>query len=78
MTVKIPTMSIADKLLRKMGKRRALIFPAAAYKKFGPYISVRARKESFLSALLRPQSEELPPGTVDYYSSCEGLGGESF
>ena len=72
MTVKIPPMSIADTILRNLGKRRALIFPVGAYEKYGPYVITRARKESFLKALLRPKSKELPHGAVDYFSFCEG------
>ena len=77
MTVKIPAMSIADRLLRKMGKRRALIFPVGAYEKYGPYVISRVKKEPFLNALLRPKSKQLPPGSVDLFSFCEGLSDRS-
>jgi hypothetical protein len=73
MTIKIPPMSVADRILRNLGKRRALIFPVGAYEKFGPYVIARAKKEHFLKALLRPKSKQLPPGSVDLFSFCEGL-----
>lgn len=77
MTIKIPPVGVADRVLKYLGKRRALIMPAGAYEKRGPYVIARARKECFLKALLRPNSKELPPGAVDYLSFRESLAEES-
>jgi len=54
--------SFADKLLAKMGKKRALWIPSDVYKRFGPYVIVQARKESFWRALLRPKNQAPPKG----------------
>jgi hypothetical protein len=70
-------MSVADRVLKFLGKRRALIMPAGAYEKHGPYVTARAEKEPFLKALLRPNSKELPSGAIDYFSFREGLAEES-
>jgi hypothetical protein len=65
MTIKIPKKSIADKLLKLLGKKRGVYIPAEGYKEFGPYIYSSAKKESFWRALLRPKSAELPKGMID-------------
>ena len=73
MTIKIPPMSVADRILRYLGKRRALILPVGAYEKYGPYVFARAKKEPFLKALLRPRAKEIPPGAIDLFAFCENL-----
>jgi hypothetical protein len=77
MTLRIPSLSVTDRLLRILGKRRALIIPVGAYEKFGPYVIAMAKKEPFLKALLRPKAKALPPGTIDLFSFCEALTEES-
>jgi len=63
MTVKVPEKNMMDKLLATLGKRRAVFIPDLK-KELGPYVNVRARKEPFLQALLRPQNASLPDGWV--------------
>jgi hypothetical protein len=67
MTVRIEPPGLADWVLGLFGKRRALILPRAE-RPFGDYL---ARRESFLSALLRPVSRPLPPGCI-YPGELEG------
>ena len=69
MTIRIPQPNIFDRLLRLIGKKRGVIFPKEPFKKYSPYVSVNAYKESFLKALFRSQSEDLPEGFVDIFSS---------
>jgi hypothetical protein len=60
MTFRIPKENFADKILALMGKKRAVWIPTDVYKKFGPFVIVQARKESFWRALARPKNQELP------------------
>ena len=62
MTFRIPEENFADKILSVLGKKRALWIPEDVYKRFGQYVIVQARKESFWRALFRPQNQELPKG----------------
>jgi len=55
-TIKIPPENIFDKILKLLGKQRAVIFPSGAeeiYKQHGPYVQIKARKENFFKALFR-------------------------
>jgi len=61
MTIRIPKENFADKFLAMMGKKRALWIPTDVYKRYGPYVIVQARKESFWRALARSKNQE-PPG----------------
>jgi len=62
MTFRIPEENIADKLLALMSKERAIWIPEDIYKRFGPYVYVQAKKESFWRALFRPKNEDPPVG----------------
>jgi hypothetical protein len=62
MTIQMPESDLPDKILHLFGKRRAVKIPVDIYKKFGPYVSARAVKESFWRALLRPKGQEPPEG----------------
>lgn len=62
MTYRMPEASTADKILALAGKKRAIHIPGDAYKILGPYVIVRARKESFWRALFRPERKEPPQG----------------
>ena len=56
MTIKIPPENIFDKILKLLGKQRAVIFPSGVeeiYKQHGPYVQIKARKENFLKVLFR-------------------------
>lgn len=59
MTVKIPPENILDKILKLMGKERRVLLPEETdeiYKDKGPYVQIKARRESFLKALMRSKS----------------------
>ena len=62
MTIRIPEETFADKLLAIMGKKRAVWIPADVYKRFGPYVIVQAKRESFWKALARSRNRELSEG----------------
>jgi hypothetical protein len=62
MTIRIPEETFADKLLAVMGKKRAVWIPADVYKRFGPYVIVQAKRESFWKALNRPKNQEPSEG----------------
>ena len=58
MTIRIPEETTTDKILAAIGKKRALWIPPDVYKRFGPYVIIQARKESFWRALTRPKMQE--------------------
>lgn len=66
MTIRIPNPNLADMFLKFLGKKRAVHLPTNLGK-FGPYYQATGIRESFLKALIRPKSEELPEGTVDIF-----------
>ena len=69
MTIKIPELTVADRILKALGKKRGVRVPRSAE----PYSYSRLKKESFWKALLRPAGKDLPPGYVDifYFSGPE-------
>jgi len=62
MTIRIPGNTFEDRILALIGKKRALWIPKNAYRQFGLYVIIQARKESFWRALLRPKNQEPPDG----------------
>lgn len=62
MTIRIPEKTFADKLLAMMGKDRAIWIPKEIYKRFGPYVIIQAKKESFWRALRRPKGQKPSDG----------------
>jgi hypothetical protein len=66
MTIRIPEPSIGDKVLRLVGKKRALIIPKVRVERKEIDIYAVAVKESFWKALFRPRKSQLPNGSVDY------------
>jgi hypothetical protein len=71
MTLHIPDSSIGDKILRRFGKKRALIFPKGSLEGRGFDAYAYAVKESFWRALIRSKASPLPEGTVEYESVRE-------
>jgi len=63
MTIIFPKITWEDRLLLKLGKRRAVFIPNV-YRQFGIYAYARAVKEPFLHALFRSSGEELQKGWV--------------
>jgi len=56
MTIKTPPDNVLDKILKIIRKKRKLIIPeetGQTDKKLGPYVTTKARKESFWRALFR-------------------------
>ena len=68
MTIRDPEISITDKLLKLLGKKRGIKIPYEAYEKFGPYISIKAQKENFWKALFRSRDQNLPKDIIDLFS----------
>jgi hypothetical protein len=66
MTIRIPEPSIGDKVLRLVGKKRALVIPKVRVERKEIDIYAVAVKENFWKALLRPRKSQLPDGSVDY------------
>lgn len=62
MTIRFPESTVGDKFLTLVGKKRAVWIPEDVYKKFGPFVIVQARKESFWRALARPKNQKPPEG----------------
>jgi len=58
MTIRIQPQGLADRLLARFGKKRAVYVPDEVYR-YGDYV---AHRESFLQALFRPRNRTLPPG----------------
>lgn len=63
MTTELPRHTTVDRILRMLGKRRA-IHIASAESKYGPYVYAKAKKEPLLRALLRRKNAPLPNGWV--------------
>lgn len=57
MTIRIQPPSLPDRILARIGKRRAVYIPDD---RGGGYML--ARREGFVSALLRRKGTQLPPG----------------
>lgn len=73
MTIKMPPLSLGDRLLKMLGKRRAVYVPADAYAKFGPYAIVQGVKEPLFRALLRPRGKPLPAEAMDLFTLTKGV-----
>jgi hypothetical protein len=64
MTIKIPEPNIVDTILKLFGKSRAILIPANVYKKYGPYVYARGKREGFLRALFRTKKRRPPDGWI--------------
>lgn len=67
MTIRLPDPNIFDRLLKLLGKKRAVRMPKGAYDKFGLYFYAKAYKESFWKALFRSSGDVLPDNLSDIY-----------
>ncbi len=65
MTLIIPKISFADRVLKRLGKKRGVILPPADQEKLGAYTYSTVKKEFFFKALFRPMNKSLPEGMVD-------------
>ena len=60
MTIKAPRKNIFDKILAVLGKQRDTIVPEntdESYRKYGPYVYIKAKRESFWKALLKKRAK---------------------
>ena len=56
MTIRGPEKNILDKILAIFGKERDIIVPEnmnESYRKYGPYVYIKAKRESFWKALFK-------------------------
>ena len=67
MTVELPKPTIADRVLKAMGKKRGVAIPENT----DQYAHYQAAKESFFTALFRPAGKDLPPGYADIFDLIE-------
>ena len=61
MTIRIPEDNILDKILKLVGKEREIIVPEGAekiYRKYGPNVQIKAKKENFFKALFRKSQNQ--------------------
>jgi hypothetical protein len=64
MTIEIPKSNLGDRILKRLGKKRAVMIPTDAENRFGPYVFATALKEPFLTALFRPRGKKPNAGWV--------------
>jgi hypothetical protein len=64
MTIRLPKPDAFDRILRFMGKKRAVYIPPNVDKEFGPYSIIVAKKEFFIKALISSKDRILPKGWV--------------
>lgn len=60
MTIKLPEKNILDKILTILGKERDIVAPEntdESYTKYGPYVYIKAKRESFWKALLKKRAK---------------------
>lgn len=70
MTIAMPKISTADRILKTLGKKRGVKIPEGIFKSFDlgkVDVYAIAQKESFLKALLRSKNEKLPEGYFNLY-----------
>jgi len=68
MTIRMPDLSIFDKILISIGKKRGVRYPIGVTEKYGQSVYIKATKENFWKALFRSKNQELPEGYIDLYS----------
>ena len=71
MTIKRPEITVGDKILMALGKKRGVRTAAGLYSTLGPYAYAKLKKENFWIALLRPKNEDLPEDMADLFSLIE-------
>jgi hypothetical protein len=71
MTIKRPEITVADKILMALGKKRGVRTISDLYYTLGPYTYAKLEKESFWMAFLRPKNADLPEDMADMFSLTE-------
>jgi len=69
----IPKPSLVDELLRLIGKKRGVTLQGETIDPSCTQIYFAPRKESLLSAILRPSLEALPVGMADIFTLQEDI-----
>ena len=64
MTIRLPEPDVFDRILRLLGKKRAVYIPSNVDKEFGPYSIIVGKKESFIKALICSKDRILSDGWV--------------
>ena len=62
MTIRIPDDNILDKILKLFGKVREIRVPEGTdkiYKKYGPHVQIKGKKENFFKALFRKTKKQI-------------------
>jgi len=65
MTIKVPQRNILDKILAIFGKERDIIGPESAdkwYKKYGPYVYIKGKRERFWNVLFKKKTKKQKKG----------------
>ena len=68
MTIQIPPENLLDRVLKLFGKERLVVIAPATVRlcnELGPHVQVMARRESFVTALLRFQRSIDPDKETD-------------
>ena len=52
MTIRLPEKTILDKILKLFNKTRDIEIDHEGHKKFGPYVTIKAKYKSFFKTLL--------------------------
>jgi len=68
MTIVIPKPDIVDRLLRLLGKKRGVTLRGEATHPNSIQFYYTPKKESSLTALLRPSGRALPDGMIDVFT----------
>ena len=68
MTIMRPEITVADKILMALGKKRGIRTISGLYDTWGPYAYAKLEKESFWVALLRPKGVDLPADMADLFT----------
>ena len=67
MTIRLPSDNIFDRILTIFGKKRGIILPSTQAESFrngtSPYVTLKAKKESFLKAFTAATGVQIPLGT---------------
>ena len=72
MTIVIPKPGLVDKLLNRLGKKRGVALQGETTDPSETQFYFAPRKESLLSAILRPCRKALPVGMADIFTlQCE-------
>lgn len=67
MSVNVPEPNMLDRLLRRLGKSRAVIIPKDTCHYHGKETQILCKKESLWVSLIRPRKQQLPEDRADIF-----------